>query len=128
MDKKVLETDHFILEQKNGILYGTYKAGNITLDVAKNVVRERIKYSNYQAMPMLVQDNGVKQIDRDARQYLGSARGVVGVKAGAIVTKSAFSSHLANFFLKIHVIRPAIPIRMFNCEREAEEWLKEFLN
>tara|TARA_R110002020_G_scaffold439532_1_gene650047 strand:- start:481 stop:912 length:432 start_codon:yes stop_codon:yes gene_type:complete len=124
----VFENDFMKLERKEGIVFGTYKKKNITLDMAKEVVKNRLAFSQQKDVPTLVTEQGLKGIERDARQFLGSEEGVKGVKAGAIVTKSVVSSHLANFFIRVSIIRTRVPMRLFTSEKEAVKWLKQFLD
>jgi hypothetical protein len=76
----------------------------------------------------LVKDHELIGIEKEARQYLGSDEGVRGLKAGAIVTKSVFSTYLANIFIRISIIKTRVPMRLFTSEKEAVKWLKQFLD
>ena len=127
-DGDIFENDFMRVERRGGIVFGAYKRGPITLDMAKDVVKNRLNFSNQKDVPTLVTEKGLKGIERDARQYLGSDEGVKGVKAGAIVTKSSLSSHLANFFIRVSIIRTKVPMRLFTSEKEAVKWLKQFLD
>ena len=115
------------LEWRGGIIRGTYKKGPITLDLAKQVVQNRLKFADYKDVPIMIGENGLKSIEKEAREYLSSDEGIQGLKAGAIVTKSIFSRHIANFFIRISVIQPKIPTRLFSTEEEALQWLKQFV-
>ena len=94
--------------------------------MAKEVVENRINFTHNKDVPILINDNGLTSIDKDARAYLSSDDGIKGLKAGALVTNSIFGRHLANFFIKISVIKPKIPTRLFSDEKEAVKWLKQF--
>ena len=72
--------------------------------MAKEIVQKRLELTQGQDVLTCVDVIKAKSIDRDARDYLASDAGSAGLKAGAIVTDSAFTKHLANFFLKIHTI------------------------
>jgi hypothetical protein len=126
-ENEVFENEFMRLEWRNGIIRGMYKQGPITLDMAKKVVHNRLKFANYRDVPIMIGENGLRSIEKDAREYLSSDEGIKGLKAGALVTKSLFSRHLANFFIRISVIRPKIPTRLFSDEEEALEWLKQYI-
>ncbi|MEX1002173.1 MAG: hypothetical protein WDZ35_08670 [Crocinitomicaceae bacterium] len=128
MNKLKVFDNHFMrLEWKDDIVYGLYKDVNVDLEMAKNVVKNRLEFTNHESVPLLVREAKFKGFDRDARQYLSSEEGLKGILAGAIVVKTAFSSHLANFFLKISMGKPKIPAKVFSSEAEAENWLREMV-
>ena len=124
-DSIFFENDFMRLEKKEGILFGTYKKGPLTIDMAKQAVKLRLKFTDNNPVLMVASENGLKGIERAARQFLSSEEGMKGVKAGAIVTKSAFASHLANIYMKLSLTKPKIPIKMFSNEEEAISWLKK---
>jgi len=127
IQNKIFENEFMRLEMKDDIMYGTYKKGPITLELAKQVVKHRLQFTGNKKVPILASEQGLKGIERDARQYLSSEEGVEGLSAAAIVNKSVFGSHLANFFMKIAFNRPRIPARVFTDETEAIQWLKQYI-
>jgi hypothetical protein len=126
-ENDVFENEFMRLEWRSGIIRGMYKQGPITLEMAKKVVENRLRFANYRDVPIMIGENGLRSIEKDAREFLSSDEGIKGLKAGAIVTNSLFSRHLANFFIRISVIRPKIPTRLFSDEEEALEWLKQYI-
>lgn len=126
-NSEVFENDFMRLEWHHGIIKGTYKKGPITLELAKAVVENRLKFSDYKDVPIMINDIGLKSIDKDAREFLSSDAGIKGLTAGALVTDSIFGRHLANFFIRISVIKPKIPTRLFSNEAEALEWLSQYV-
>jgi hypothetical protein len=61
-------------------------------------------------------------MSKDARDYLGSSEGVLGLIAIAILTETILKEFLINFFLRVS--RPPFPTRMFKDESKAKAWLK----
>lgn len=120
------EGKYFKLSVAEGILYVSYIGGPITLDIAKDLVANRLKLTEGKVMPVLVNVVDVKGIDREARNYLSSDEGLIGLKAGAIVTNSAFTKHMANFFMKISFSKSKMPAKVFSSEDEAIAWLIKF--
>ncbi len=61
-------------------------------------------------------------IDKDARSYSASERGLQYSKAEAYVFTSLAHKIIANFYIKIN--KPAVPTRFFKSKNEALKWLK----
>jgi hypothetical protein len=97
----------------------------ISLDIAKQCVKERIEFSKGKSYPMLVDARGIKTIDKAARDYL-AVEGIEFVTAGAFIIGSAVTRILGNIFLMIN--KPKIPTRLFTNEVEALAWLSQYKN
>lgn len=124
--RKVLETPYTYFEIENGILIATYKPNiRITLKYAKEIVASRIAFTGGVPMPTLVLNQGIIKMDKDARDYLSSARGIEGLKCAAILINSNFISLTVNFFLK--VTKPKLPVQTFTDKQEALNWLQGFV-
>lgn len=128
MEDFLHETTHYKFRFADGIFYMTYKSGNITLEIAKEIVRKRKEMMGDVEIWAIIDDANLRSIERDARQYLSSDAGIAGIRAGALVVSSSFAKHLANFFLKITVNKPKIPTRVFLNYEEALEWLKNLMD
>jgi hypothetical protein len=125
MNGRFLDTPYAYFEIEDDILCVTYKHGlSITLDIAKEIVRSRMEFVNNKVYLLLILDNGVKSIDKAARDFLSSERGISHIVAAALVLRSNYSSFLGNFFLKI--TRPALPVKSFTEKKKALEWLGQF--
>ena len=115
------------LEMYGNILIGTYKKGlKITLPIAKEIVIMRLIFTNNTDLPALILNQGVISMDKEARDFLSSKEGIKGLKAGAIVLDSPFSSFLGNFFIKIS--KPKIPAKIFSNKEDALKWLEKYLS
>lgn len=124
---KVLETENIKFEMVDNILIATYKAGiNVTIDIAKEVVKKRLEFTEGKSLPNLVYNGGVVSMDKAARDFFATSEGTQGVSAGAIILDSVFTSFLGNFFLKVS--KPPIPAKLFTDEKKAIEWLRRYLN
>lgn len=119
------DSDYYRFRFSDGILRLTYVEGPITLSIAKEVVAKRLELTHGESILLLIDDESLKGIDRDARDYLSSDKGVEGVYAAALLSGNYFSQHLANFFLKISVNKPKIPAKVFASELDAIKWLKQ---
>jgi hypothetical protein len=118
------ESRFAVVEIKDDIYYVTYKKGiTINLEDAKEMIRNRLIFAGNASYPMLVEEEGISSIAKDAREYM-SKEGTAGVTAGAFILKSVYSTFLINFYLT--VTRPKIPYRMFTDKTKAIEWLQQY--
>ncbi|MFO0356741.1 MAG: hypothetical protein ACK50A_07290 [Sphingobacteriaceae bacterium] len=73
-----MELEHYSnaysdMKIEEGILVISYKPQlNITLEVAKICVEDRIKFSNGKMYPLVVYMNEMKEISKEAKTYLAS--------------------------------------------------------
>lgn len=122
--KTVLNSKYvdFILDEN--LLTATFKEGlRIDLEVAKEIVAARLKFTGGKMLQVLIINHGVISMDKPARDYLASKEGTRAIKAAAIVLRSSFGSMLGNFFLKVN--RPEMPVRIFYNEIKAIRWLSK---
>ena len=113
------------LEFEGKILIARYKAGpKIDLSDAKKILQERLEFTNHKDVPVLVIDQGLVSMDRQARDFLSSDLGVKGIRASAIISSSVVNSMLVNFILRIS--RPNLPVKVFTDKDLAVNWLKTF--
>lgn len=120
-----LDTPYIYLEIKDNILFATYKKGlNIDLLMAREIVSARLQFMNGREMPVIVFDEGVISMHKEARDYLGSAEGNKGLLAGAIIQRSPVAAAINNFFL--FVTKPNIPAKIFTDVDAALKWLSKF--
>ncbi len=126
MNKSPFSSPHINFEIKDDILYVTYLPGGaINLEIAKEIVKTRLEYTENKSYPILVIDNGVVSMNKEARDYSSDKDGgLKGVLAGALLLKSVYSEFLGNFFLRI--TKPAIPAKVFTDKAKALEWLEQF--
>lgn len=125
MNKRVLDNEHIHIEYIDGIMIGYFKEGlNITLNVAKEIVKVRTEFFENKYYPMLIEDKGVVSMTKEARDFFSTKEGANCVTAGALLLKSVFSTYLGNFFLK--VAKPITPAKIFTDKNKAIEWLQKF--
>jgi hypothetical protein len=119
----VLDTAYIRLELEDDILVATYKKGNkITVEVARDIVQARVKFTENRSVGVLLCNQGVISFTKDARSYLSSPEGTRGIKAAAILTDTAATVMIGNFFIKVN--QPPIPVKLFSNRVRAMEWLK----
>lgn len=83
------------------------------------------KVSLGQKRPLLVNLTGLHSMDAGARAYYESDQAANVISAGAGLTSSAMSRVIGNFFLGFN--RSRHPIKLFNSEPDALNWLKNYL-
>lgn len=110
---------------ENGIMYSKSKATKIqTLDEAKEVVEYIRNVSEGKKVCMLVDVTYAPESSREVREYAAEELPKL-VKALAMVSESVLGKVLANLFFNIK--SQPYPVKMFNGEKEAMEWLLKYL-
>jgi hypothetical protein len=123
--KKFFDSEYVYLEIEDGILIGTYKKDLLVdLEVARKIVEQRLSFADEKVMPVLVINEGVKGINKEARNFLASPAGLQGITAGAIIIDSPVTSLLGNFYLQVN--KPKIPTKLFAKKKTAINWLKQY--
>ncbi|HKC67308.1 MAG TPA: STAS/SEC14 domain-containing protein [Bacteroidia bacterium] len=113
---------------EDGILFVQYSKNlNITLDIAKICVYERLKLSDGKNYPMLADIRNIKNTDHDAKNYIAQGDGTKGIIAGAFIVKNEFNRFLATIFINLSLIKtPKLPAKLFSNEEDAIQWLQQF--
>ena len=107
-------------------MLATYKQRKrITLDMAREIVQTRLDFAGVESRPVLIVNLGVVNFDKAARAYVSNGDGILGVKAAAIVGDRLATKIIMSFIFSVE--KPPIPARMFGREREALDWLENFL-
>lgn len=76
--------------------------------------------------PALINLTGVLSISSEGRQYIAEEITKLGVPATALVVKSRISRLIGSFFIGIN--KSDFPVRLFDDEHKAIEWLQGFLH
>lgn len=87
-------------------------------------MKTRLEFTDHTNLPLLILDQGVSGMSKEARDYFSSDEGIYLVKASSIVIDSVFGSFLVNFFLK--VTNPKIPVKVFSDIKKAKKWLEAY--
>jgi len=124
---RIYEDEYVHMEIRDEILYFSFKPDALVdLSVAKEIVRQRELFCNGKAFPALIQDAGLKQLDKDARDFLSGPEGTKNIKAGAMVASNQFNRFIGNFVLRITHDASKTPARLFDSVNEAIDWLGQF--
>lgn len=121
-----LDTPYVHYEIKDKLLVATFKKGlKIDLEIAKEIVKDRLSFTEGKMTVALVYNQGVVSMNKKARDFFSSPDGNKNLKAGAIIIDSSFTAVLGNFLLSVN--KPNIPARLFTDTEKATQWLEKFI-
>lgn len=122
-----ISTDHYISWLENGIVRLVYLPDSIiTLEIAKQMVKQRLEVMGGIIRPVFVDMRGMMSINAEARKYLAGREAIKYVSAGAIYLDNYLHYLTGTVFLKID--RPSIPSKLFTDKEKALRWLEPFKN
>ena len=96
-----------------------------TLETAKENLAAVKKLVKNGKKPLLADMSQIKSVSREARECYSRKESEEFTSAMALIAKSAVSKVIGNFFLGLN--KPPYPIKLFTSEKEAIDWLKEFI-
>ena len=96
----------------------------IDLNYAKRMVKDRLNLLNGKIVLSIADASRVIKISKEARDYFSSDEARRGVKAAALISDNAMTNMLANFFIKVHLVRPKVPTKLFSNKIDAESWIR----
>lgn len=102
-----------------------HQHADVTYQDARENVALSLRLAAGRRLPVLVDLRAVRSHSAEARAYFTGPEGQRVCAAAALVVGSPVSRVVALFL--VHVNRPATPTRTFTCEREAESWLRQFV-
>jgi hypothetical protein len=122
--KNVIENQYSLIWKEGDVIMGVFKS-DIILDLegARETVKLRKTLTADKDHLLLVDIRNVKNITRQAREYMGSPDAGEGVSKAAIMIDSNFSMILGNLFLKFN--KPEVPTKLFTEKTAAIKWLAE---
>ncbi len=121
-----LDNEYVKINLVNGILEAEYKPIYIDINVAKEVLVARNKFTSNNALPMLLNGIGIKGINKEARDFFSEPQGSEGLTATAILVNSRLDTFFANFLIKVNISKSNIPLKLFTNKAEALKWLENY--
>lgn len=97
----------------------------VTVDIIREINKAVEKMGGGKKYPNLITAGRYTSITKEARDFAASEEANIYTLADAYVLQAFHQKILGNFFVK--VIKPLNPVRFFDDEKEAVEWLKRFL-
>lgn len=125
MNESSQETDFCWMWVSNGVLFVKYKPSLVmTVEVAKQMYYERLKFSNGISRPLLLDGRNFISMDRATMKFYKTKEVIQYITAGAFLTGNALTSLAGNLFLTLE--KPLIPTKLFTEEQKALEWLEKY--
>lgn len=110
---------------EHGILCSVAKkVPSQTVEEAKKTMEELRKLTGGKKICLLSDSTDSPPLNKEMRDYVAQVIPEI-VKAVAVISRSAVGKMAANLFFSIK--KQPYPVKMFNEEAEAKEWLKQYL-
>ena len=121
---RIETTNATVQLRDDGLLYVVMRPGcRDTEATAREIIAASVKHAGSSSRGILIDMSAVAAITREARSYYAYRPFPRPDMAVALVVGSRVSRMIANFFLGLN--RPPVPVRMFDDELVAAEWLHE---
>ncbi len=123
-DKQITEGEIASYWMDNGILVSLSKNPKRTVENIKGNIELVKKITGNQVVPLLIYLCDSPVPDKATRKYVAEVLPTV-YKAMAMVSKPGLSTFIMNFLFRFKP--PAIPMKSFTDDRQARDWLQQFL-
>lgn len=121
---QLFQSQYMTLKVEDSIMVIIYsKELTIDLEVAKQMVKERLSVFNNNNYPVLVDARYIKYATKEARDHFAKEDGVKGITALAILIGNYLTATMANLYIKFS--KPPIQTKVFNTRDQAVKWLKQ---
>lgn len=125
MRENYIKSDFYEIWSEDGIIFSVYTEDTVlSLEIAQQSVRDRLKVSNKRPMPFYCDLRNVITTDTKARKYMASKEAVEYLTAGAFVIDNEIMKLAGNIFIKID--KPLVPAQLFTDKDKALAWLQQF--
>ena len=125
--KNSIENDIHTLYLVDGIIHAAYTPkSHITLEKAKQTVKDRIEICNGVPMPVLGDIRHLKGMDNEAREYLAKDECFELLPAIAILAENPFQFIIYKFFFTFINKENKVPTKLFRNKEKALLWLGAF--
>lgn len=106
----------------NEIIFINHLTENLSLEIAKEILKQRLKLCYEKNFPIVVDMRKLKSIDKASREYLSRPECLEKLWAVAFIVESLFQEITGILYLNLH--KPPIPAKLFRKEKEAMEWIQ----
>ena len=107
------------------VLAVTFLTKEVTLEIAKHVIKRRIELTEGQNYKVLISVNKITLVPKKVRDYLSTDPAKKGIKASAIISNTPISNMIINFFLGINdLTKEDFPSKVFSTKESGLKWLK----
>lgn len=110
--KEVFTTDYVTMWIEKGIVHTKYPEGQIiTLEIAKNIVEDRITYTEGRLYPGLADIRNIAKVEYAAMKYWASQESYSSLSKLAVYSDKRLSKIFFNFWFKVD--KPFKPTKYF---------------
>jgi hypothetical protein len=111
-------------EEDSDIIYAEFPSGiKVDISVARELVANRLDFSQNRKHYYVLDISNVKEITTDAKDFMQSPEGgLKNILGGAFIATNPISNLIANIFVKT---RMNFHARVFLSKREALNWINE---
>lgn len=111
---------------EDDIIHGVYDPSLkiIDINIAKQLVGDRLKIANGIKYPVLADTSNIKTITREAEKYMATGDAMQCISAVAILTHSRVGRLISRIYISLS--RPKIPTKVFSDKAQALEWLEQY--
>jgi len=118
------ETAYVKMFIQDGIFQADFKPLELLdLPTAQLTVNDRLAFFEQQAYPCLFEVTQIKQITKEARDFMAKEGNQL-VLASAMIVNSPMLKMIANFYIMVN--KPQNPTQLFTNRQQAIEWLGQF--
>lgn len=111
-NKEPFETEHIRMWIQGGIFHSEYPPNLIvTIEIAKQIVLDRIEYTNGVEYPVLVDIRNIKKVEYSAMKFWASEESYKSISRLAVFSNAKISKIIFNFWF--HVDNPIKPTKYF---------------
>lgn len=103
-------------------LYLEFLKGEISLETAKSGVKRRKEIMEGKEVKIIISLPKLTKINKEVRDYLSSDEATEGIIAGALISNTALSNVIINFFLGVNP-NMKVPTKIFSNQSKAIAWL-----
>lgn len=121
-DKREYKGISFCRIENDIVLFKYAPKIEIDIQAAKELVVNRLDYTQGKSIYALIDFTNVKSVTKEARDYMNSPEGgLKGISGGAFLSNNIVATLFVNLYLKVS--NPPVPAKFFNTQKDAMEWL-----
>jgi len=110
---------------KHGILIQTYiENAELTIEDARADFKSYTDLCEDCKMPVLIDMENVKSVEREARAFYSSKEAINYITAAALLISNPVNRIIGNFYMGLN--KTAFPFKMFTEKEKAIQWLKKY--
>ncbi len=127
MENKILKTrtGEVFLGEDGIYRQQMFENVHVNLEDAKELFARNEELSDGTTRPLLVIVAGTRSLSREARSHFSGKESVRLFSAVALLVESPLTRVISNFFIGLN--KPLFPVKIFSSEKDALEWLKDYL-